>query len=149
LLLFRLQNIVLLLSYGRANEVEKEESETPEGYYAFIQSPSSFPPTVRPPPYQSLNVNCPDYQNTKPYVSPNNLCGDLNKGKIPINPMGNKIKTYSLTSCCELMEIISFLLQSTKLISRSKRDVGNLPIVSDFISIICFLHFTLLIFSKQ
>ena len=55
---------------------------------AFIQSPSSFPPTVRPPPYQTVPSDCPDYLNTKPYVSANNLCGDLNRGKIPRNPMG-------------------------------------------------------------
>lgn len=96
---FFLQNIVLLLSSAKANEVEATEAaaseggeETPEGYYAFIQSPSSFPPTVRPPPYQPVNYDCIDYLNKKPYVSANNLCGDLNKGKIPRNPMGN-VKT--------------------------------------------------------
>ena len=86
---FFLQNIILLLSNVKAdNEVESGENDTPEGYYAFIQSPSSFPPTVKPPPYQSINRDCIDFKNTKPIVSPNNLCGDLNKGKIPRNPMG-------------------------------------------------------------
>ncbi|KAG5681642.1 hypothetical protein PVAND_011057 [Polypedilum vanderplanki] len=91
-------NIILLLSSAKANEVEATEGEpeTPEGYYAFIQSPSSFPPTVRPPPYQPVPYDCPDYLNKKPYVSPNNLCGDLNKGKIPKNPMGQNVmqETY-------------------------------------------------------
>lgn len=84
-----LQNIFLLLSNVKTdNEVEQSpENDTPEGYYAFIQSPSSFPPTVRPPPYQPINRDCADYKNTKPLVSPNNLCGDLNKGMIPRNPM--------------------------------------------------------------
>lgn len=83
-----MQNIVLLLTCVKANEVESPEESPPEGYYAFIQSPSSFPPTVRPPPYQSVNADCIDHLNQKPYVSANNLCGDLNKGKIPRNPMG-------------------------------------------------------------
>ncbi|CAG9804743.1 unnamed protein product [Chironomus riparius] len=85
-------NIILLLSNVKAdNEVESGENDTPEGYYAFIQSPSSFPPTVKPPPYQSINRDCIDFKNTKPIVSPNNLCGDLNKGKIPRNPMGQNV----------------------------------------------------------
>ena len=78
----------------KANEVESESPEQPDGYYAFIQSPSSFPPTVRSPPYQPVNVDCPDFLNAKPYVSPNNLCGDLNKGKIPRNPMGEKLINF-------------------------------------------------------
>lgn len=80
----------------KANEVESESPESPDGYYAFIQSPSSFPPTVRSPPYQPVNVDCADFQNAKPYVSPNNLCGDLNKGKIPRNPMGENSINFKL-----------------------------------------------------
>lgn len=69
----------------------EEEENPPEGYYAFIQSPSAFPPTVRPPPYQPVKADCPDYLNPKPYVSANNLCGDLNRGKIYRNPMGQHV----------------------------------------------------------
>jgi hypothetical protein len=90
---FFLQNIVLLLSLScaKANEVETDSENPPEGYYAFIQSASAFPPTVRPPPYQPVKADCPDYLNQKPYVSPNNLCGDLNRGKIPRNPMQQNV----------------------------------------------------------
>jgi hypothetical protein len=89
---FFLQHIVLLLSCAKANEVDNEtENPPPEGYYAFIQSASAFPPTVRPPPYQPVSKDCPDHLNQKPYVSANNLCGDLNRGKIPRNPMGQNV----------------------------------------------------------
>lgn len=88
---FLLQHIILLLSCAKANEVDNETENPPEGYYAFIQSQSAFPPTVRPPPYQPVNRDCPDHLNQKPYVSANNLCGDLNRGKIPRNPMGQNV----------------------------------------------------------
>jgi hypothetical protein len=88
---FFLQHIVLLLSCAKANEVDNETENPPEGYYAFIQSASAFPPTVRPPPYQPVSKDCPDHLNSKPYVSANNLCGDLNRGKIPRNPMGQNV----------------------------------------------------------
>lgn len=80
------------LSYAViADDNVEEEENPPEGYYAFIQSPSAFPPTVRPPPYQPVKADCPDHLNTKPYVSANNLCGDLNRGKIYRNPMGQNV----------------------------------------------------------
>lgn len=86
------QNIILLLSScAKANEVDTDSENPPEGYYAFIQSQSAFPPTVRPPPYQPVKADCPDHLNQKPYVSANNLCGDLNRGKIPRNPMGQNV----------------------------------------------------------
>lgn len=68
-----------------------ENDQPPEGYYAFIESPSSTPPKVKLPPYTPINKDCLDYLNKKPYVSANNLCGDLNKGKIPRNPMGQNV----------------------------------------------------------
>lgn len=60
-------------------------------YYAFVESPSAVPPKVRPPPYDHVNVECKDQQNSKSYVSVNNICGDLNKGQIPKNPMKQSI----------------------------------------------------------
>lgn len=60
-------------------------------YYAFIESPSAVPPKVRSPPYTHINIDCKDATNAKPYVSANNLCGDLNKGKIPRNPMRQSV----------------------------------------------------------
>ncbi|XP_066602344.1 uncharacterized protein [Prorops nasuta] len=65
-----------------------EESEPPEGYYAFVESPNAEPPKVRPPPYIDSNKECPDTgKQGKGFVSIHNICGDLNKGYIPRNPM--------------------------------------------------------------
>ncbi|XP_061705069.1 uncharacterized protein LOC133516250 isoform X3 [Cydia pomonella] len=62
--------------------------EPPEGYYAFVESPNATPPRVRPPPYRQVSAECPEVSVTKPHVSAHNLCGDLNRGIIPRNPMG-------------------------------------------------------------
>lgn len=65
--------------------------EPPEGYYAFVESPNAEPPRVRPPPYSHAPVDCREDQDRTPHVSPFNLCGDLNKGSIPRNPMGQNV----------------------------------------------------------
>ncbi|CAB3225662.1 unnamed protein product [Arctia plantaginis] len=65
-----------------------DSEEPPEGYYAFVESPNATPPRVRPPPYRQVSSPCPDVDSTRPHVSANNLCGDLNRGLIPKNPMG-------------------------------------------------------------
>ena len=59
--------------------------EPPEGVYAFMESKDTEPPTVRPPPYKYVKEKCIDDPN--PIKSTNNFCGNLNTGKIPINPM--------------------------------------------------------------
>lgn len=69
-----------------------QEEEPPEGYYAFIQSPNAEPPKVRPPPYIDSDKECYDTgKKGKGYVSIHNVCGDLNKGYIPRNPMKQNI----------------------------------------------------------
>ncbi|XP_072157612.1 uncharacterized protein spz6 [Bemisia tabaci] len=70
---------------------EADPEETPEGYYAFIESAKSEPPQVRPPPYFKSNKMCPGAGMVGPVKSLNNLCGDLNKGFIPINPMRQNV----------------------------------------------------------
>lgn len=35
-----------------------EETEPPEGYYAFVESPNADPPKVRPPPYAESDKEC-------------------------------------------------------------------------------------------
>lgn len=73
-----------------ASEVRSDE-EPPEGYYAFVESPNAEPPRVRPPPYSHAPIDCREDQDKTPHVSPFNLCGDLNKGSIPRNPMGQNV----------------------------------------------------------
>ncbi|XP_014470847.1 PREDICTED: uncharacterized protein LOC106742433 [Dinoponera quadriceps] len=64
------------------------KDEPPEGYYAFVESPNAEPPRVRPPPYIDSDKECFDSgKQGKGYVSIHNICGDLNKGYIPRNPM--------------------------------------------------------------
>ncbi|XP_044735497.1 uncharacterized protein LOC123297783 [Chrysoperla carnea] len=65
--------------------------EPPEGYYAFVASPNAEPPKVRPPPYSQMEVDCIDIEMKSPYATSHNLCGDLNKGTIPRNPMGQNV----------------------------------------------------------
>ncbi|XP_075985951.1 spaetzle domain-containing protein 6 [Anticarsia gemmatalis] len=65
-----------------------DTEDPPEGYYAFVESPNATPPRVRPPPYRQVASPCPEVDSTRPHVSANNLCGDLNRGVIPRNPMG-------------------------------------------------------------
>ncbi|CAK1589399.1 unnamed protein product [Parnassius mnemosyne] len=65
----------------------EENEEPPEGYYAFVESPNATPPRVRPPPYRQSNAECAG-SGARPHVSAHNLCGDLNRGLIPRNPLG-------------------------------------------------------------
>ncbi|KAJ0171721.1 hypothetical protein K1T71_012484 [Dendrolimus kikuchii] len=70
---------------------EASGEEPPEGYYAFVESPNATPPRVRPPPYRQIATECPGADSSKPHVSAHNLCGDLNRGLIPKNPMGQAV----------------------------------------------------------
>ncbi|KAK0085367.1 hypothetical protein PV325_005318 [Microctonus aethiopoides] len=70
----------------------KGEEEAPDGYYAFVESPNAEPPKVRPPPYIDSNKECFDTgKQEQGFVSIHNVCGDLNKGYIPRNPMKQNI----------------------------------------------------------
>jgi hypothetical protein len=73
-----------------------QEEEPPEGYYAFVESPNAEPPKVRPPPYIDSDKECYDTgKQGKGFVSIHNVCGDLNKGYIPRNPMMQNISGSS------------------------------------------------------
>ncbi|CAH2098529.1 unnamed protein product [Euphydryas editha] len=71
----------------KAEDAQDESKEPPEGYYAFVESPNATPPRVRPPPYRQVAAECAS-SGDRAHVSANNLCGDLNRGVIPRNPMG-------------------------------------------------------------
>ncbi|KAI4467790.1 hypothetical protein MML48_2g00007193 [Holotrichia oblita] len=70
---------------------DSSNDEPPEGYYAFIEAPNAEPPRVRPPPYSFAPIECREDGVKSPHASPFNLCGDLNKGVIPRNPMGQNV----------------------------------------------------------
>ncbi|XP_041971716.1 uncharacterized protein LOC121727789 [Aricia agestis] len=73
---------------GAVDNNATDTEEPPEGYYAFVESPNATPPRVRPPPYRQVATECAGSDETRAHVSANNLCGDLNRGLIPRNPMG-------------------------------------------------------------
>lgn len=84
--------IIITLSLCiHAREQDMVDDEPPEGYYAFVESPSATPPKVRPPPYIHVNVDCKNIHSKKSYVSVSNICGDLNKGQIPRNPLRQNV----------------------------------------------------------
>ncbi|KAL2743056.1 hypothetical protein V1477_008545 [Vespula maculifrons] len=71
------------------------QEEPPEGYYAFVESPNAEPPKVKSPPYVESDKECHDTGKGKGYASVYNICGDLNKGFIPKNPMKQYINGSS------------------------------------------------------
>ncbi|KAG7210290.1 hypothetical protein KM043_011834 [Ampulex compressa] len=78
------------------NETSMDANEPPEGYYVFVKSPNAEPPSVIPPPYVDSDEECRDTgKQGKGYVSIYNICGDLNKGYIPRNPMKQYINGSS------------------------------------------------------
>ncbi|CAG9766168.1 unnamed protein product [Ceutorhynchus assimilis] len=77
--------------YSTINAVEDGNEPPPEGYYAFVEAPNAEPPRVRPPPYTFTPVDCKEDLNRTPHGSMFNICGDLNKGTIPRNPMGQNV----------------------------------------------------------
>lgn len=71
-------------------------TQYPQGYYPFEESPAKIPPKVRKPPYLQTQVNCPGIND--PNVNEqtlDNLCGDLNKGYLPLNPIGQTVEGVS------------------------------------------------------
>ncbi|XP_049881134.1 uncharacterized protein LOC126377434 [Pectinophora gossypiella] len=72
---------------GAAGDSADSADEPPEGYYAFVESPNATPPRVRPPPYRQVPTECAEAGAARAHVTAHNLCGDLNRGVIPRNPM--------------------------------------------------------------
>lgn len=63
----------------------------PQGYYPFEESPARIPPKVRKPPYLQTQVKCPGAGGPSQEQTLDNLCGDLNKGYLPVNPIGQNV----------------------------------------------------------
>ncbi|XP_037817706.1 uncharacterized protein LOC119607704 [Lucilia sericata] len=91
-LLLKILSFLLLSLLVTAQAQNDYGEEPPEGYYAFVESPNAIPPKVRPPPYTHVNVDCKNVASgKKSAVSVNNICGDLNKGQIPKNPLRQNV----------------------------------------------------------
>lgn len=69
----------------------KQNLQYPQGYYPFEESPAKIPPKVRKPPYLQTQVKCPGAGGPSEEQTLDNLCGDLNKGYLPINPIGQNV----------------------------------------------------------
>lgn len=89
-ILFQVLTLCAISAYA-SETADPAQEEPPEGYYAFVESPNAEPPRVRPPPYSHAPVDCKEDENKSPHATPFNLCGDLNKGTIPRNPMGQNV----------------------------------------------------------
>ncbi|XP_069673128.1 uncharacterized protein spz6 [Periplaneta americana] len=83
--------VTLFFAEMGASQRAETVQEPPEGYYAFVESPNAEPPRVRRPPYLHSDKECLGIHGSGPHNSLHNLCGDLNKGFIPRNPMGQKV----------------------------------------------------------
>jgi len=71
-------------------------NQYPQGYYPFEESPAKIPPKVRKPPYLQTQVNCPGVGGGSVNEQTlDNLCGDLNKGYLPLNPIGQSVEGVS------------------------------------------------------
>lgn len=71
-------------------------TQYPQGYYPFEESPAKIPPKVRKPPYLQTQVNCPGVNDPNIQEQTlDNLCGDLNKGYLPLNPIGQTVEGVS------------------------------------------------------
>ena len=50
---------------------------------------------MRKPPYLQTQVHCPGVENAYQEQTLDNLCGDLNKGYLPLNPIGQNVDGVS------------------------------------------------------
>ena len=86
---------IILLSLVVSQSGISGNIQYPQGYYPFEESPARIPPIVRKPPYLQTQVKCPgvDGHGLGPGQEQtlDNLCGDLNKGYLPVNPIGQNV----------------------------------------------------------
>lgn len=90
-----LDSRVLLLFLLIPIVIPEQFTQYPQGYYPFEESPAKIPPKVRKPPYLQTQVNCPGVGSPATEQTLDNLCGDLNKGYLPLNPTGQSVEGVS------------------------------------------------------
>ncbi|XP_050689681.1 uncharacterized protein LOC126981976 [Eriocheir sinensis] len=83
----------LLFAFAVVSVHSQGVSDYPEGYYPFEEAPGKIPPRVRKPPYLQSTVPCAGTLETPEEArqSLDNLCGDLNDGLLPLNPLGQSL----------------------------------------------------------
>lgn len=75
-----------------AGQAAVDENSLPKGYYNFPKAPPNVrPPRIRKPPYLPIAIDCAGMMDMNPLNSKHTLCGDINRGYIPRNPMGQML----------------------------------------------------------
>jgi len=91
-----LPRVILIVLISIKAVLPEQFTQYPQGYYPFEESPAKIPPKVRKPPYLQTQVNCPGVNdNNGNEQTLDNLCGDLNKGYLPLNPIGQTVEGVS------------------------------------------------------
>lgn len=91
---WRVRLAVMVCLAGTGDSGLGPNIQYPQGYYPFQESPARIPPKVRKPPYLQTQVKCPGAglgAGEGQEQTLDNLCGDLNKGFLPVNPSGQSI----------------------------------------------------------
>jgi len=92
----QLRQILFLIGVFATVVLPEQFTQYPQGYYPFEESPAKIPPKVRKPPYLQTQVNCPGVNDLNVNEQTlDNLCGDLNKGYLPLNPIGQTVEGVS------------------------------------------------------
>nr|CAG4638464.1 EOG090X06KU [Cyclestheria hislopi] len=121
----------LLLMQLNLTVNQSADEELPEGYFPFEESPARAPPRVRRPPYAQADVDCPGIHappGSNGVQSLDNLCGDLNKGYIPKNPLGHSINGQAYPFELIRMKTLDFFSSTLPILKQDK----NLPKVAKY-----------------
>uniref|UniRef100_T1KGC5 Spaetzle domain-containing protein n=1 Tax=Tetranychus urticae TaxID=32264 RepID=T1KGC5_TETUR len=116
---------VVLIVHGSTTDQQQ-----PPGYFAFEKATRTHgvPPRVLKPPYLPANVPCPGAIKSDYRLSPKDtLCGDLNKGYVPLNPMLQTITGQPYPFELIKNKTLHFLARSLPFL---KQDINNIPKVA-------------------
>ncbi|KAH9413746.1 hypothetical protein DERP_012079 [Dermatophagoides pteronyssinus] len=107
------------------------EQTLPKGYYAFGKAAlNARPPKVRKPPYLPISGECPGIQDASSLLSKHNMCGDLNRGLIPRNPMGQYVHGEPYPFELIKNKTLQYL---SKTLPYLKEEIDNVPKVARFV----------------
>ncbi|RWS09747.1 hypothetical protein B4U79_08883 [Dinothrombium tinctorium] len=101
----------------------------PPGYYAFEKAMkiNGVPPRVRKPPYVPADIPCPGAVKTGQFSPRDTLCGDLNRGFVPLNPMKQAVAGQPYPFEIIKNKTLYFLAQTLPFL---KNDINNIPKVA-------------------